>query len=318
MAGREGTTRPRWLELAEENSGGEITVRPGERVKKPPSGETTAPPPKRSESQTGGEVVYLPVWPNAVRAVPNGLLRSAVFGALPKGPRRYMRVERVAALEGIEIFYTGEQLDQGDLDVWEGVLLLCRPQALGEECRFTAYALLKTVGKADTGGNRSVLDARLTRLKVSGLRIRLGGRYSYEGSLIDVIKRDEETGHYICRLNPELRQLFEADQFTQLEWAVRQALDGKPLAQWLHGFFATHAVPHPFKISTLRELCGSEVARERDFKPKLRKALEAVAEASAEHAQHFSFSFEGELVCVQRMPSASQKRHLAKKKPPRR
>ena len=286
-------------------------------------GETAKqePPPKSSEAQPRGEVVHLPVWPNLVRPIPNGLLRSALFGVVERGARRYLRAEPVVALDGIEIFYTGEQLDQGDLDVWIAVIQLCRAQAMGERCFFSAYELLKTLGKDDTGGkhgSRKVLDIRLTRMKATAIRIRVVGRYSYEGSLLDEIYRDEETGRYVAVLNPKMRALFGQNEYTQLEWSVRQALEGKPLAQWLHAFFSSHAAPLPISMGKLRGLCGSEISRERAFKEKLRKALDAVAEASAAHGQPFSFSFEGELVCVQRTPSAAQKRHLMKNKAPRR
>lgn len=282
---------------------------------KPPEATPAKPPEDQVDGQAGGKVVHLPVWPNPVRAVPNGVLRSALFGALPKGPRRTMKLERVAALEGIEIFYTGEQLDQDDLDVWEAVLHVCREQAMGKRHAFTAYELLKLLGKDDTGGKRGtrkLVDDRLERLHTCTVRIKVG-RYSYSGHLIHELYRDEETRRYEIVLNPKLSGLFGPDQFTQLEWAVRQALDGKPLAQWLHGFFSTHAAPLPIKISTLRELCGSEVARTCDFKKKLIKALEAVSVASEAHGQPFGFTLERDLVCVQRTASKSQLRHLAKK-----
>ncbi len=93
------------------------------------------------------KVIQLPVWPEAVRGVPNGVLRSALFGAIKKGPRRYLSRERIASLEGVEILYTGERLDQGDLDVWQAVLHIARLQGLGDECRATAYQLLKILGK---------------------------------------------------------------------------------------------------------------------------------------------------------------------------
>lgn len=270
-------------------------------------------PPEPSEA--GGQVVLLPVWPNPVRAVPNGFLRSALFGALPKGPRRNMKLERVAALEGIEIFYTGEQLDQDDLDVWEAVLHLCKVQAMGKRHAFTAYELLKLLGKDDTGGKRGtrkLVDGRLERLHTCTVRIKVG-RCSYSGHLIHELYRDEETKRYAVVLNPKLCGLFESDQFTQLEWAVRQSLDGKPLAQWLHGFYSSHAAPLPISIAKLRELCGSEVTRTCDFKKKLIKALEAVSVASEAHGQPFGFTLERDLVCVQRTASKSQLRHLAKK-----
>jgi hypothetical protein len=67
-------------------------------------------------------VVQLPLWPEPVRAVPNGFLRSALFGAIAKGRRRYINGEDLAAVDGVTIRYKGERLDQGDLDVWESVL----------------------------------------------------------------------------------------------------------------------------------------------------------------------------------------------------
>ena len=42
-------------------------------------------------------VVQLPLWPEPVRAVPNGFLRSALFGAIRKGRRRYLKAGVVLA-----------------------------------------------------------------------------------------------------------------------------------------------------------------------------------------------------------------------------
>ncbi len=36
------------------------------------------------------EQVHLPLWPDDQRAVPNGILRSALFGAIRPGKRRYI------------------------------------------------------------------------------------------------------------------------------------------------------------------------------------------------------------------------------------
>jgi hypothetical protein len=279
---------------------------------KPALPRVPAPP-----SSAANTLVRLPAWPDAARAVPNGVLRSALFGVIGKGPRRYLKVERLAALEGIELFYTGEQLDQGDLDVWLGVLQLCRAQVMGEQCFFTAYELLKLLRKADTGGkggNRKVLDARLNRLQVTGVRIRWEGRFSYQGPLIASVARDEATLRYVVTLDPKICALFGVEEFTLVDQAVRQALDGKPLAQWLHGFYASHAEPFAISVSKLCELCGSETKRvATHFKPKLHKALQAVADASEAHGQPFRFALEGDLVHVERTPSAAQRRHLAKR-----
>ncbi len=256
-------------------------------------------------------VVQLPLWPEPVRAVPNGFLRSALFGAIKKGARRYLKAELVAAVEGIEIRYTGERLDQGDLDVWESVLHAVRLQELGSQCRVTSYALLKLMGLTDTGKNRATLHTRITRLVANALEVK-HGRYSYMGSLIAGAAKDEETQEWVIELNPKLRPLFAADQFTQVEWGVRHALSGKPLAQWLHGFYATHAKPFPMKVETLLNLSGGENADPYSGKQKLRKALDAVAEASASYGEGFSYDIRGDLVHVEKRASGPQRRHLAK------
>ncbi len=267
---------------------------------------------QKNTAKTVAKVVQLPLWPDVVRGVPNGVLRSALFGAIKKGARRYMEGEKVAALDGIEIRYTGQRLDQGDLDVWESVLHVARLQEMGERCRFTAYSLLKLMGKTDAGSNRETLHKRLMRLKANAVEVQQG-RYSYAGSLIDDVYRDKDTHEYVLVLNPKLRPLFAADQFTQIEWTVRHELDGKPLAQWLHGFYASHAAPLPMKVETLHKLCGSEAARMDHFRQDLRKALGAVAEASAAHGQPFSYEIRGDLVYVDKQGSASQRRHLKRK-----
>lgn len=257
-------------------------------------------------------VVRLPQWPDVVRGVPNGVLRSALFGAIKKGARPYLERQEIHAQEGIQIIYTGARLDQGDLDVWETVLHVARLQALGNECRVTAYQLLKMLGKTDTGINRDTLERRLSRMKATGVDVNVG-RYGYEGSLIDEVYRDKETREYVIRLNPKLSALFTADQFTQVDWGVRHALDGKPLAQWLHGYYASHAKPYPVSIATLHKLCGSEAVLLSDFKKDLRKALDTMVEAGAAHGQPFSYEILGDLVHVEKRGSDAQRRHLAKK-----
>ena len=255
--------------------------------------------------------VRLPAWPDAVRAVPNGFLRSAIFGAIKRGARRYLKAELVAAVEGTEIRYTGERLDQGDLDVWESVLHAVRTQELGSQCRVTSYALLKLMGLTDTGKNRATLHTRITRLVANAVEVKQG-RYTYIGGLIRFAAKDEETQEWVIELDARLRPLFAADQFTQVEWAVRQALSGQPLAQWLHGFYASHAKPFPMLMETLLRLSGSESENPRSARQTLRKALDAVSEASAANGEIFGYEVHGDLVNVEKRPSGTQRRHLAK------
>lgn len=266
---------------------------------------------KKDEKQPDKKPL-LPAWPEPVRAVPNGFLRSALFGAIAKGRRRYINGEDLAAIDGVTIRYKGERLDQGDLDVWESVLHTVRLQELGSQCRLTSYALLKLMGKTDTGKNRVTLQNRIERLVANALTVKQD-RYSYIGSLISFAAKDEDTQEWVIELDPRLSPLFAADQFTQMDWAVRHALNGHQLAQWLFGFYASHAKPFPLKIETLHRLCGSEAGLMSDFAKKLRKALDAVVDASAVHGEGFSYEIRGDLVHVEKKASGAQRLHLAKK-----
>ena len=263
-------------------------------------------------AQPVSNVIQLPRWPEPVRAVPNGFLRSALFGAVKKGPRRYMQGELVAAVDGVEIRYTGQRLDQGDLDVWQSMLQSVRHQELGSQCRVTSYALLKLMGKTDTGKNRATLQTRIERLRANAVTVKQG-RYSYIGGLIAGAAKDEETQEWVIELDVKLQPLFASDQFTQVEWAVRHALNGQPLAQWLHGFYASHAQPYPLKIETLLKLSGSENVNPRSSWQTLRKALDAVTEASAIHGEGFSYEVHGGLAHVEKLAQRPQRRHLGKK-----
>ena len=274
--------------------------------------ETAARKVAEAKTEAKTKIVQLPLWPEPVRAVPNGFLRSALFGAIAKGRRRYINGEDLAAVDGVTIRYKGERLDQGDLDVWESVLHAVRLQELGSQCRVTSYALLKLMGKTDTGKNRTTLHNRIERLVANAVTVKQG-RYTYIGGLIRFAAKDEETQEWVIELDEKLRPLFAGDQFTQIEWAVRHALDGQQLAQWLHGFYATHAKPFPMKVETLLNLSGGENADPYSGKQKLRKALDAVAEASAAHGEGFSYEIRGDLVHVEKRASGPQRRHLAKK-----
>jgi hypothetical protein len=272
----------------------------------------------------------LPLWPEPMRGVPNGILRSALFGAVKRGKRRYMEREPVAAVEGVDLIYTGPRLDQADLDVWEGALHLARLIPLGDRIEFTEKGFLKLIGRGGEGGenigksDREWLKKTLARLKANAVEVKQGP-YAYGGSLVDEYFRDESTGRYVLILNPRMKVMFGRDGWTQIDWSIRQALRGYPLAQWLHGFYSTHAQPYPLKVETLHKLCGSETGAEAKTDAERHKAvtgwrddslipaLDALVDACNQAWQAFSWELNGDIVSVSRDPSKAQKKHLRAK-----
>ncbi|MGZ5198772.1 MAG: plasmid replication initiator TrfA [Telluria sp.] len=253
----------------------------------------------------------LPIWAESMRGLPNGLLRTALFGAIAKGNRRHLKRERLASIGGVEIFGTGERLDQSDLDLYLAVLHVLRGR-IGMHCRVSSYVLLKVLQKTDSGRNRELLLTRLTRLRGFTVEIKVGP-LTYIGGLIDEAQKDDTTKEWLLVLNPKLTVLFGPDQFTLIDWSVRRALSGHPLAQFLHGFYASHARPHPMRTQTLLRLAGSEDQNPRSANQTLRAALEALEKASNAYCQPFGYEIQKGLVHIVKTGSAAQRRHLAKK-----
>jgi len=255
----------------------------------------------------------LPHWGESARGVPNAALRSALFCAnlLGQHKREYVEMEEIFTQEGIRISRTGVHLDQGDLDAFVAIVHIARLQYLGKECRCTAAHILDVMGLTDAGNNRKTLDGRLNRLKATVIDLQ-DDRYGYQGNLIHEVYRDKKTNEYVIVLNEKLINLFAPNQFTKVEWSIRRALSRKPLAQWLHGYYSSHAKPYPITIETLRNLCGSETEELWKFTQTLRRALAALTTACHTHGQPFNHEIRGDLVEVQHQPSPSQARHLAR------
>ena len=250
----------------------------------------------------------LPVWPDSTRGVPNVALRSALFGAVRRGPRTYLEAQPITSLNGVTVMFTGPRLDQADLDVWEQCLHLARTQGLGCEIRFSAHGFLKAIGRSTGKAQHQWLKSAFRRLMSSMAEFQ-EGRRAYAGPLLHHWARDEDTRQHIIVLNPGLVELYGNDGWTQIEWEQRQALKGWPLAQWLHGFYSSHAEPFAMKVETLHRLCGSESGRMDNFRQDLRKALDHLAES-------VGWRWEigpDDLVLIERQPSPSQQRHLVKK-----
>jgi hypothetical protein len=252
------------------------------------------------------EVIQLPLWPEPTRGVANIALRSALFAAVDPKKRQSFTRKIVAVQKGFEIRFTGIQLCQSDLDVWEQALHLARLHPLGNRCEFTAYSFLKGLGRPTGKSQHEWLKDVFARLHAASVEITKGGEETYFGHLIDEGAREESTGHYVLKINPKLTALY-AEGWTAIDWAQRRRLQRKPLALWLHGFLSTHAKPHPIKIESLMQWSGSQTKERWKFKQNLKAALEELKTIGALVDYHF----DGDLLHVERVPSLSQQKHLA-------
>lgn len=158
--------------------------------------------------------------------------------------------------------------------------------------------------------NYEDLDNSLRRLKRGTVDVSwiIGSkRYIFVGSLIDSYIRELESKLYRVTLSPEIRTLFSHASWTQLEWEELMKLRGKPLAQWLHSYFSTHARPYPVTVEFLKEKTGSPMKLLKHFKVELRNALQTLQDLIG-----WTVEWDGNLVKVMRPPTDSQARHLTR------
>lgn len=251
----------------------------------------------------------LPLWPDVVRGVPNAILRGALFG-ISTTREFHKTLTLISSVEGYEIRFKGESFNQTDLDVWEMLLHLARLQPLGTEVEFSAHSLLKDLGRGTGGKDHEQLKNELMRLITGGVEITwTKDKKAFAGALVSGYFRDDETGQYVVSFNPKMAKLYEAGH-TLIDWSERKALGKNNLAKWLHGQYASHAKPFPYKVETLRDMSGS-IATVKDFKQKLKKALDALKAIGS--ILNWSID-DGDLVHVVRSPSGTQRKYLALKK----
>ena len=225
---------------------------------------------------------YLPEWPDGQRAVPNELLRSALFTCRNRNhPRRFMKDEEIAVIGDGQVIYRGEELRQDDELVWMHLMHLSKKLPLGECVEFTPYAFIKALGWPLKGQTYERLRTTLSRMQATALRIQSKRLHCFISvSLIQKFisrnDRNENLAHWQVWVGRELRLLFDEEFLTRVVWETRRSLpDG--IASKLFGYWASHRKPFPVKIETLLKLCGSEMSI-KHFKAELKQALDQLQE----------------------------------------
>ena len=224
----------------------------------------------RPKAQIERAIPFPVGWASTDLAAPNICLRSALFGVTKRG-RRTVRDELLASVKGYTVAYTGERLDQFDEDVWLTALSACKDFGFGQTVPITLRGIAQRVGIG--GGGKDVARVRrsLDRM-LEGTVTLESPKAGFRGHLISSFRWDKEDEQYVIRLDPDLVGLFAKDQFTRIDVGVRMAL-GTYLSKWLHGFVRSHQTVFPYKVATLRKLCGSETSELYEFRRQLREAL---------------------------------------------
>lgn len=237
---------------------------------------------KRNQSKE----LKLPDWPDSKRGTPNSFLRSALFTIADcKNDRIQLKDEILASQSGISLIYSGSQLNQEDLTIWETIVHLAKEQPLDFVCKFTAYEILKTSKQSIGGDGYERLDKSIMRLVEATVTIRQNEK-KFSGHLINFVAIDEDTHHYKIELGRSLIKLYS--ESTWIDADQRLQLRRKSLAQFLHGYYSSHITPFPIKVATLHQLSGSNIKELRKFKQTLKFALEELVKINFLNSYHIN------------------------------
>ena len=219
------------------------------------------------------KVVVLTPWADDKRAAPNAIFRSALFPAINNQTRKFVKEKKVFAVGGLDVTFTGEQFDQSDLDVYLEILNFAKGAPLGQPVKFSAYAMLKALGRCTGKSDHKWLHSVLVRLRGGTVEIPIGkGRYF--GGLIEGAFRDDVSKHYDVTLNPNYAVLFGFGMWSAIDLDQRRALSQNSTAKALHAYYSTHTGPSLHRYETLAGIAGLQNKKRRDVKANLIKAHE--------------------------------------------
>jgi hypothetical protein len=221
------------------------------------------------------QLLLFPQWASTRRAAPCAVFRSALFPALKRQKRPFLKEQQIAAVDGVKVAFTGEQFDQSDLDVYLELLHIMKEQPSNTDCTFSAHGLLKSLGRSTGNKDHKWLHSVLIRL-CGGVVDMTDHKKRYFGQLLQGGVKDEITKHYTLSLNPQFAALFRA-AWASLEHEQRRRLGRNATAKALHAYYSTHAAPSAHRFETLAEIAGLKNSNRRDLKANLIKAHDLLA-----------------------------------------
>jgi len=194
-----------------------------------------APPAPAPEQPSTAKIIQFPLFPEATRPVSNDMARSALFSCVQGKDRRFIKDTLLATVADKEIRFTGEQLNQDDHDLLMQMVFMAQHKPLGSWVMVPAYGMLQALGRQIGGKQYRELRADIARLTAAMVIIRNTEtkREVFGHHLIAKAEQDEQTRHWMYRLDPDLRALYGDMTHTLIDWDQRLALKGQDLARWL-------------------------------------------------------------------------------------
>ncbi|MDR3631452.1 MAG: hypothetical protein P4L42_14070 [Desulfocapsaceae bacterium] len=220
----------------------------------------------------------LPKAAKTSQILPNVLLQSALFGMVQRGRRKYHERHKIASFNNVCIYFTGAELDQGDLDVFIHAVHLASRSTNPFGVEFTVRGFLRELGKKPGKSGQDWLFNSIRRLSACLVEIHCGNQHTvlsmmggiYGGPLIFDFFHYPEKNKFFLRVNSNLGSMFDYG-WAKISWQKRLQANTS-LAKWLHGLYSS-MIPYPLKIETIYQLSRSSCKDTYKFRFLLKNAL---------------------------------------------
>lgn len=206
------------------------------------------------------------------------LLASDLFGVRSAGARPLLQDALLATCwPDVDIRYSGEQLDQDDLDVLLGVLLLVftNPGRSTGAVRFQPRDLIRRIhGKGRRLTARTV-ERALWRLSSGGMTIASDdGQIKIQTRLVHGLFHDAASGVFALEINPRLLEGFHSATGIERLLATREPLGAAAFPRWLAGLLANASSCLCLEMDGLRRLSGLTHQAMPAFRERAESALQ--------------------------------------------
>jgi hypothetical protein len=228
------------------------------------------------------------------RIEPALFLASDLFPAIYSRRRsREHRLPLAAASSSRQVFFSGERLDQADLDVLLLLLQFLRRAGKqpGEPIRVQALDILRPLGRKGGAKNIEWLLRSMLRLESGRLLIK-SETFSSGMRLLNKFLYNHESHDFVAVCDRDFQKAF-AGRNLDLFLRERLSLDRDGLAKWLHALAWSVACPFCFDMRGLQGLSGLGKMSEEDFESRVLEAAGRLEESRLASFERF-----GEDRCV--------------------
>lgn len=243
------------------------------------------------------KTIPLPTEYTGYVAIPRSL-RAYVFTCTKT--REVILHKRLSYLGDTEILFSGQELNQSDLDAFLAVKHLAHSD-FPNTTTIKTSKILRLLDRTDGLNSRKKLIDQLRSLRFAFIEIKNDKRGEYfSGNLISELRASEDYCSVEVGLNNTLHRLFEKNwQYVSLE--TRNGLKTS-LSKWLYCFVCGQQEIYPTSVMRFKELSGSK-ASYKTYRRALKTALTELKSVGLIR----DFEFDEEIVKIDLKPLKSLK-----------